>query len=203
MKSTRVVATRVRGGRCEADWIGQRGEPRCSLEDRGCQGMLLTTVSDTCGKDGSAEARRRRSNGTARHPVWPEHCQQQRCTIRPPTTKAPKPRRTSAGEESIHLWAASRPGHRQSHSLRSNLTRPVSWLGPASSGVYPHTKGARCFAGGHRHRIPSTASGLLAPRSLAGQGVRRPLTDGRKHLDQRNRDERDSIGAMTFSPCQS
>lgn len=49
----------------------------------------------------------------------------------------------------------------------SNLTRPVSWLGPASSGVYPHTKGTRCFTGGHRYRIPSTASGLLAPRSLA------------------------------------
>ena len=38
----------------------------------------------------------------------------------------------------------------------SNLTRPVSWLGPASSGVYPHTKGTRFFTGGHRHRIPST-----------------------------------------------
>ena len=60
----------------------------------------------------------------------------------------------------------------------SNLTRPVSWLGPASSGVYPHTKGTRCSAGGHRHRIPSTASGLLTPRSIASQGVRRPLTDG-------------------------
>ena len=69
MKSTRVVATRVRGGRCEADWIGPRGEPRCSLEDRGCQGMVLTTVSDTCGKDGSAAVRRRRSNGTKHRPV--------------------------------------------------------------------------------------------------------------------------------------
>jgi len=81
MKSTRVVATRVRGGRCEADWIGQRGEPRCSLEDRNCQGMVLTTVSDTCGKDGSAAARRRRSNRTARRPVWAERWQEQRCTI--------------------------------------------------------------------------------------------------------------------------
>ncbi|MBK3907687.1 hypothetical protein ACM7KZ_13765 [Pseudomonas aeruginosa] len=41
IENTGVVATRVRGGRCEADWIGQRGEPRCSLEDRGCQGMVL------------------------------------------------------------------------------------------------------------------------------------------------------------------
>ena len=38
--------------------------------------------------------------------------------FRSPTTKAPKPRKASAGEKSIHLWAASRPGHRQSHSLR-------------------------------------------------------------------------------------
>jgi len=59
IESTRVVATRVRGGRCEADWIGQRGEPRCSLEDRSCQGMVLTTVSDTCGKNESAAALRR------------------------------------------------------------------------------------------------------------------------------------------------
>ena len=77
IESTRVVATRVRGGRCETDWIGQRGEPRCSLEDRGCQGMVLTTVSDTCGKDGSAAPRRRRSNGTARRPVCPECWEQE------------------------------------------------------------------------------------------------------------------------------
>ncbi|HHK0271263.1 TPA: hypothetical protein ACQQIZ_003311 [Pseudomonas aeruginosa] len=41
IENTGVVATRVRGGRCEADWIGQRVEVRCSLEDRGCQGMVL------------------------------------------------------------------------------------------------------------------------------------------------------------------
>ena len=48
--------------------------------------------------------------------------------VRLPTTKAPKPQRTSAGEESIHLWAASRPGRRQSHSLRqqSHPTRFVA-----------------------------------------------------------------------------
>ena len=46
IESTRVVATRVRGGRCEADWIGQRGEARCSLENRGCQGMVLKKISD-------------------------------------------------------------------------------------------------------------------------------------------------------------
>ena len=68
---------------------------------------------------------------------------------------------------------------------------PFRGWGPESSGVHPHTKGARCSAGGHRHRIPSTASGLLAPRSFAHQGVRRPLAYRRKHLDQGNRGERD------------
>jgi len=92
-----------------------------------------------------------------------------------------------------HLWAASAQAVVKAVRCVSNRTRPVSWLGPASSGVYPPTKGTRFFTGGHRHRIPSTASGLLAPRSLAGQGVRRPLADGREHLDQRNRVERDSM----------
>ena len=187
------MATRVRGGRCEADWIGQRGEPRCSLEDRSCQGMVLTTVSDTCGKDGSAAARRRRSNRTARRPVCPECWCRNRCTIRLPMTLAPKPRKSSA--ERNQSTCGLQAGQAVVKAIRcvSNLTRPVSWLGPASSGVYPHTKGTRSFTGGHRHRIPSTASGLLAPRSLAGQGVRRPLADGREHLDQRNRVERDSM----------
>ena len=108
------------------------------------------------------------------------------------TTKAPITRRPSAEEEENHLWAVAGQAVVKAIRCVSNRTRPVSWLGPASSGVYPHTKGTRCFAGGHRHRIPSTASGLLAPRSPAAEGVRRPLADGRKHLDQRNRVERDS-----------
>ena len=44
-RSIGVVKTLVRGGRCEADWFDPRGESRCSLEDRSCQGMVLTTVS--------------------------------------------------------------------------------------------------------------------------------------------------------------
>jgi hypothetical protein len=40
-----VVKTLVRSWRCEADWFDPRGEPRCSLEDRSCQGMVLTAVS--------------------------------------------------------------------------------------------------------------------------------------------------------------
>src|SRR3546814_19095095 len=38
---------------CSSDlWIGRRGEPRCSLEDRDCQGMPLTTVSNAWREDG-------------------------------------------------------------------------------------------------------------------------------------------------------
>ena len=118
--------------------------------------MVLTTVSDTCGKDGSAAARRRRSNRTARRPVCPECWCRNRCTIRLPTTKAPKPRKASA--ERNQSTCGLQAGQAVVKAIRcvSNLTRPVSWLGPASSGVYPHTKGTRFFTGGHRHRIPST-----------------------------------------------
>src|SRR3546814_14015297 len=72
----------------------------------------------------------------------------------------------------------------------SNRTRPVSWLGPETSGVHPHTKGARCFAGGHRHGIPSAqgASSRLARR----QGVRKPLVTEARHTDQGNGGGRDS-----------
>ena len=111
--------------------------------------------------------------------------------FRSPTTKAPKPRKASAGEKSIHLWAVASQAVVKAIRCVSNRTRPVSWLGPESSGVHPHTKGARCSAGGHRHRIPSTASGLLPPRIFARQGVMRPLAYRRKHLDQGNRGERD------------
>lgn len=48
----------------------------------------------------------------------------------------------------------------------SNHTRPVSWLGPETSGTHPRTKGTRCFAGGRRRRVPFTPKGLLAPRAL-------------------------------------
>src|SRR3546814_1445020 len=49
-----------------------------------------------------------------------------------------------------HLWAASAQAVVKAVRCVSNRTRPVSWLGPETSGVHPHTKGARCFAGGHR-----------------------------------------------------
>jgi hypothetical protein len=46
-----VAKTLVRSERCEADWFDQRGKPRCSLEDRSCQGMVPTTVSSTWPQD--------------------------------------------------------------------------------------------------------------------------------------------------------
>src|SRR3546814_5448598 len=49
-----------------------------------------------------------------------------------------------------HLWAASAQAVVKAVRCVSNRTRPVSWLGPETSGVHPHTKGARCFAGGPR-----------------------------------------------------
>lgn len=53
----------------------------------------------------------------------------------------------------------------------------MSWLGPASSGVYPHTNGAQCFAGGHRHRIPLTTKGLRVARA-AWQAIGEPFAVG-------------------------
>lgn len=57
--------------------------------------------------------------------------------------------------------------HRFRQSLspgKSFRTRPVSWLESASTGTHPRTKGARCSAGGRRHRIPSMTKGLLTAR---------------------------------------
>src|SRR3546814_16656512 len=52
----------------------------------------------------------------------------------------------------------------------------MSWLGPALSGAHPRTKGARCFTGGHRHRLPLTPKGLLVPRRVTRrQSTRRPI----------------------------
>src|SRR3546814_16078638 len=50
-----------------------------------------------------------------------------------------------------HLWAASAQAVVKAVRCVSNRTRPVSWLGPETSGVPPPTKGARCFGGGTRH----------------------------------------------------
>src|SRR3546814_1421866 len=64
--------------------------------------------------------------------------------------------------------------------------------------VHPHTKGARCFAGGHRHGIPSAqgASSRLARR----QGVRKPLVTEARHTDQGNGGGRDSWSNDLLAP---
>ena len=65
----------------------------------------------------------------------------------------------------------------------------MSWLGPASSGVYPHTNGAQCFAGGHRHRIPLTTKGLRVARA-AWQATGGPFAAGGKMQISRTRGKR-------------
>jgi len=97
-----------------------------------------------------------------------------------------------------HLWAASARAVVKAVRCVSNRTRPVSWLGPETSGVHPHTKGARCSAGGHRHGIPSAqgASSRLARR----QGVRKPLMTEARHTDQGNGGGRDSWSNDLLAP---
>ena len=55
----------------------------------------------------------------------------------------------------------------------------MSWLGPASSGAHPRTKGARFCAGGHRHRIPLTTKGLRVARA-AWQAIGGPFAEAEK-----------------------
>jgi hypothetical protein len=97
-----------------------------------------------------------------------------------------------------HLWAASALAVVKAVRCVSNRTRPVSWLGPATSGVHPHTKGARCFAGGHRHGLPSAqgASSRLAWR----QAVGKPLMAEARHTDQGNGGGRDSGSSGLLAP---
>ncbi len=100
------MKTLVRGGRCEADWVDPRGEPRCSLEDRSCQGMVPTTVSSAWPQDGSG-----RSVASSRN----AHCTRAALRLRDTDqdqtkTNRPKALEPSAGEEitTRGLWQ-SRP----------------------------------------------------------------------------------------------
>ena len=61
----------------------------------------------------------------------------------------------------------------------------MSWLGPASSGAHPRTKGARFCTGGHRHRIPLTTKGLRVARA-AWQAIGGPFAVGGRNTDQQN-----------------
>lgn len=112
--------------------------------------------------------------------------------------KAPKTCRSSAIEQETTRGLAQRLAVVGAVRCRSIHTRPVSWLGPETSGVHPHTKGARCFAGGHRHGVPSAqgASSRLARR----QGVRKPLMTEARHTDQGNGGGRDSWSNDLLAP---
>ena len=77
----------------------------------------------------------------------------------------------------------------------SAITRPVSWLGPETSGVHPH-KGSRCSAGGHRHGIPSAQGGLFTLARRRRQGSPR----GRARHPIKGMAAGAIRGAMTFSP---
>lgn len=62
----------------------------------------------------------------------------------------------------------------------------MSWLGPASSGAHPRTKGARFCTGGHRHRIPLTTKGLPMVRA-AWQAIGGPFTGAEETQIRRTR----------------
>ena len=171
----------VRGGRCEADWIGQRGEPRCSLEDRDCQGMPLTTVSNAWREDGreawlpsqGKPIRGRPALGNGR---------------RHETRQGPgrrRPRGPSAGEEGKPPVGCVSAGRRQSRSLRQQ-SHPARFVAGAGNlwHAYAH-KGSPLF----RRRAPARNTlgprGLLtaraaarrqeAPRGRGGPDRRRPV----------------------------
>ena len=67
-----------------------------------------------------------------------------------------RPRGSSAAEEEATRGLSQRLAVVKAVCCYSNHTRPVSWRGSAFTGAHPRTKGARCFAGGHRYRILST-----------------------------------------------
>src|SRR3546814_19195403 len=78
------------------------------------------------------------------------------------------------------LWAASAQAVVKAVRCVSNRTRPVSWLGPETPGVHPHTKRSRGFAGRHRHGLPPSQG--ASPRLHRRQGARiHPFTEPRPH----------------------
>lgn len=106
------------------------------------------------------------------------------------TTKAPITRRPSAEEEENHLWAVAGQAVVKAIRCVSIRTRPVSWLGPEASGTHPRTKGACCFAGRRRHRVPTTrgVSRYLAPRCGAGKASGDPSQSAEEHRSEESRD---------------
>ena len=90
-----------------------------------------------------------------------------------------------SGEKRNHPWADWQARSSLEPSALSNHTRPMSWLGPASSGAHPRTKGARFCTGGHRHRLPLTTKGLPVAR-VGWQATGRPFAEGGRNADQQN-----------------
>ena len=179
-------------GDAEADWIGQRGEPRCSLEDRDCQGMPLTTVSNAWREDGRKHGCRRRKteSRTARFRAGPRHG----------TRQGPGRRNTRAfGWRGRKTTCGLRQRGPSSKPFAASAIAPGPFRGwgrkPWRASAH---KGARCSAGGHRHGIPSGPRGLL---TLARrQGVRKPLRDRRQGTPIKGMAAGAIRGAMTFSP---
>ena len=129
-------------------------------------------------------------------------------------TNRPKALEPSAGEERNHLWAVAVPAVVKAARCVSNRTRPVSWLGSTSFGTHPRTKGARCSAGGHRHRIPSTrgvSRRLAAAQACQASGDPSSSTGALRSMESRQRrfaEERPSRladpsrGSETRTPLQ-
>ena len=94
-----------------------------------------------------------------------------------------------SGGKRNHPWADWQARSSLKPSAVSNHTRPMSWLGPASSGAHPRTKGARFCAGGHRHRIPLTTKGLPVARA-AWQAIGGPFAGAEEMQISRTRGRR-------------
>lgn len=148
---------------------GWRGENPRQPRHPGC--WLLPTRRQCRRKNGAACWRRRASIRRAGFRVVQtlhEPLTQPRNTgqaFRIGRRKVPKgTRQPSAREEEATHGLAQGSVVARTFRCFSIHTRPVSWLGPASSGAHPRTKGTRCFTGGLRHRIPSTLKGLLLAR---------------------------------------
>lgn len=94
-------------------------------------------------------------------------------------------KRSGCGERD-HPWAEPDQAVVRAFRWSSNRTRSVSWLGPAFAGAHPRTKGARCFTGGHRHRIPSTGRVARSLVQRQNQGSGDP--SGRTEIQERSED---------------
>lgn len=182
------MKTLVRGGRCEADWVDPRGEPRCSLEDRSCQGMVPTTVSSAWPQDGSG-----RSVASSRN----AHCTRAALRLRDTDqdqtkTNRPKALEPSAGEEitTCGLWQ-SRPS---SKPLAASAIAPGpcrGWGRQPLAHIRAQREPVVSPAGtGTEYRRPEGSSdGSPWHRSARRQRTPRRR---REHLDQWRRGRRDS-----------